>query len=57
MVIIGFLIGITQIVTVDALKKAVRDELGKYPPDLVDRNIEGALKACELVAGTGVTLK
>ncbi|MEA1894117.1 MAG: 2-oxoacid:acceptor oxidoreductase family protein [Euryarchaeota archaeon] len=52
-VIIGFLIGITHLVTVDAFKKAVRDELGKYPPDLIDMNISGALKACELVTGTG----
>jgi pyruvate ferredoxin oxidoreductase gamma subunit len=58
-VIIGFLIGITHLITIDAFKKAVRDELGKYPPDLIDKNIEGALKACELVtgAGAGVTAR
>jgi len=58
-VIIGFLIGITHLITVDAFKKAVRDELKKYPPDLIDKNIAGALKACELVtgAGAGVTAR
>lgn len=56
-VIIGFLVGITHLISIDALKKAVMGELGKYPPDLVDKNIEGALKAHEMVAGTGVTLK
>ncbi len=49
-VIIGFLIGITKSITVDAFKKAVRDELGKYSEDVINKNIEGALKACELVA-------
>ena len=52
-VIIGFLIGITHLITIDAFKKAVRDELGKYPEDLIDKNIGGALKACELVTGDG----
>jgi pyruvate ferredoxin oxidoreductase gamma subunit len=52
-VIIGFLIGITHLITIDAFKKAVRDELGKYPPDMINKNIEGALKACELVTGAG----
>ena len=56
-VIIGFLIGITQIVTVDAFTKAVRDELGKYPRDTIDKNIAGALKARELVTGAGVTAR
>ena len=56
-VIIGFLIGITHLITIDAFKKAVRDELGKYPLDLIDKNIEGALKAHELVAGAGVTAR
>jgi len=54
-VIIGFLIGITHLITIDAFKKAVRDELGKYPEDLIDKNIEGALKAHELVTGERVT--
>lgn len=49
-VIIGFLIGITHLVTISAFKEAVRVELGKYPEDLIKKNIEGALKACELVA-------
>ncbi len=59
MVIIGFLIGITHLITIDAFKKAVRDELRKYPEDLIDKNIGGALKACELVtgAGAGVTAR
>ncbi len=56
-VIIGFLIGITHLITIDAFKKAVRDELGKYPEDLIDKNIEGALKAHELVAETGGTAR
>ncbi|MEA1908563.1 MAG: 2-oxoacid:acceptor oxidoreductase family protein [Euryarchaeota archaeon] len=56
-VIIGFLIGITHLITVDAFKKAVRGELGKYPEDLIDKNIGGALKACELVTGAGVTAR
>ena len=43
-------------ITVDALKKAVRRELGKYS-DLIDKNIEGTLKACELVTGAGVTAR
>ncbi|KAF5417544.1 MAG: Pyruvate synthase subunit PorC [Candidatus Methanogaster sp.] len=50
-VIIGFLIGITHLITIDAFKKAVKDELGRYPEDLIDKNIVGALKACELVRG------
>ena len=57
MVIIGFLIGITHLITIDAFKKAVRDELGKYPLDLIDKNIAGALKAHELVTGAGVTAR
>jgi len=56
-VIIGFLIGITHLITVDAFTKAVRDELGKYPGDLIDKNIEGALKACELVTGAGAVVR
>ena len=48
-VIIGFLIGITDLITIDAFKAAVRDELGKYPEDLIDKNLKGALKAHELV--------
>lgn len=56
-VIIGFLIGITHLITIDAFKKAVRDELGKYPEDMVDKNIKGALKAHELVTGAGVTAR
>ncbi len=56
-VIIGFLIGITHLITIDAFKKAVRDELGKYPLDLIDKNIEGALKANELVTGAGVSAR
>ncbi|MCK4651763.1 MAG: 2-oxoacid:acceptor oxidoreductase family protein [Methanosarcinales archaeon] len=56
-VIIGFLIGITHLITIDAFKKAVRDELKKYPEDLVDKNIKGALKAHELVTGVGVTAR
>lgn len=56
-VIIGFLIGITHLITIDAFKKAVRDELGKYPLDLIDKNIAGALKAHELVTGAGVTAR
>ena len=48
-VIIGFLIGITNLITIDAFKAAVRDELGKYSEDLIAKNIEGALKAYELV--------
>jgi pyruvate ferredoxin oxidoreductase gamma subunit len=56
-VIIGFLIGMTHIITIDAFKKAVRDELEKYPENLIDKNIEGALKAHELVTGAGVTAR
>jgi pyruvate ferredoxin oxidoreductase gamma subunit len=56
-VIIGFLIGITHLITVDAFTKAVRDELGKYPLDLIDKNIKGALKACELVTGVGAAVR
>ena len=56
-VIIGFLIGITHLITIDAFKKAVRDELGKYPEDLINKNTEGAMKACELVTGEGATTR
>ncbi|RZN33828.1 MAG: pyruvate ferredoxin oxidoreductase [Methanosarcinales archaeon] len=48
-VIIGFLIGITHIISIDAFMKSVRDELGKYPENLIDKNIDGALEACELM--------
>lgn len=48
-VIIGFLIGITHLITIDAFEKAVRQELGKYSEGVINKNIEGALKAHELV--------
>lgn len=44
-VILGFLIKITNIVSKDSLIEAIRHELSKYPLDIIQKNINGALEA------------
>ncbi|MFQ6054577.1 MAG: 2-oxoacid:acceptor oxidoreductase family protein [Methanosarcinales archaeon] len=49
-VILGFLIKITNIVSKDSLIEAIRHELSKYPSDIIQKNINGALEAWSLLS-------